>query len=50
MGKKAQDGIIGINGVDNSTNTPHLKARNWGNMKDREKIDFILEKLYENCG
>ena len=46
MGKKAQDGIAGIQGIDKqSVNMPHVRARNWNPNTDAYKIKFICDKL-----
>lgn len=46
LGKKAQDGIAGIQGIDKqSVNMPHVRARNWNPNTDAYKIKFICDKL-----
>lgn len=46
MGKKAHDGIVGLQGVDKQpVNVPHVRARNWGLNTDAYKIKFICDKL-----
>ena len=46
MGKKAHDGIVGLQGVDKQpVNVPHVRARNWDLNTDAYKIKFICDKL-----